>query len=567
MRFAALALAALLAANAVYAIGLPHVLDRIDPMVKGGAYLGRASPAGSIGVHFVDVTRTAGIDVRRAAWGDDPPYPAIITGGVAAADVDGNGWTDLYFPPGGPGHPGHLYLNHGAWAFSEDAARRGLAHDGYGAGAGFGDFDNDGDPDLAVLVDADLRLYRNDGGNFTDVTAASGISSAALCGADPCQPASLAWTDADNDGRLDLFVVDNLDWHDPSLHTSGSNYGAFVQFGHAQRTVLWHNDGHGTFHDATFDANAYQVAKGLGVTAADLDGDGHPDLLTANDHTADAALRGTGDGTYRNVAQAWGLDEVSSSMGIQAGDVDGDGRTDLAVSNFRGEGLSLFVQQPSGAFAQQAVERGLGSTAKVTGWGIAVADFDLDGYLDIAHAAGRAAPLGPHDQDIHYALAPELREDTQDQVFRNDGHGRFVDATAASGFSDTNITRALLAVDLDNDGDLDVVRVNADGEPAQVLRNDVADHPGWIELQLHGVRSNADGFGAKVSATTPDGGVHEAELVSGGGYETGFPARLTLGLGPAKQAHIVVHWPSGALQDAGELGTGLHVLTEPAAPA
>ncbi|MHB8633399.1 MAG: CRTAC1 family protein [Thermoplasmatota archaeon] len=551
------------AANAIAALGLPTFMAHFDPVAPMG-YQGRASPSGGIGARFEDVTAATGIDVRRQAWGDAPSYPQVITGGIAAADVDGNGFVDLYFPPGGPGNPGKLYLNEGNWTFREAAGPAGLALSGWGAGAAFGDYDNDGRPDLAVLVDDALHLLHNDGGSpprFTDVTTAAGVSLSGLCG-NPCMPSSVTWLDASHSGHLDLFLVNNLDWHDPSLHTSGADYGSFVQFGHAQRTVLFHNLRNGTFRDVTVDSGAWDAAKGLGVTTADMEGRGWTDILTANDHTPDAFLKNVGNGSFRNVASLAGVDEVTSSMGIQAADVNGDGRPDLVVTNFRGEEMSLFVQNADGTFTKQTDSRGLAATGAVTGWGLAVEDFDLDGWPDIAMAVGRAAPLAPHANDLDYALAPKLLNDTQDLLFANVGAGQFVDATAAGRFGDANITRALLAVDLDNSGALDVVRVNTDGAPAQVLRNRVAGHPGWLELRLQGSRSNRDGFGAVVTATTPDGRSQVREMAAAAGYETGLDGRLTFGLGAASSARVSVHWPDGTNQDVGSLPTGLHLVVE-----
>lgn len=555
------------AANAAYAFGLPGALDQVRPDKPFGIRASE-SPTTDAGTTFVEVGDQAEIDHTRHRWTEgDLPYPAVIAGGVAASDVDGDGWVDLYFPPGGPDDPAHLYLNQGNWTFREAAAEAGLRETGWGAGAVFGDHDDDGDPDLYAIVNSTGRLYENAGnGTFANVTGEAGVGLEGRCGERPCQPSHATWVDLDRDGDLDLYVVNNLDWREPGLDTSGDDYGSLITFADPQRSVLFENQGNGTFREATVDARVGDAeGKGLGVTVADHDDDGDPDLYTANDDTPNALFLNDGDGRFRDVASAVGLAERKSSMGIAARDLTGDGDPDVAISNFRGEGLTLRVQREDRTYEYVTRDRGLGASFAGTGWGVQAFDYDNDGWLDLGMAVGRAVPLAPHRNDVQNVLFPELKRNAQDQLYRNMGEGWFASATATAGdLGDLNNTRALLAVDLDEDGDQDLVRVNLQGDRAEVLRNDLDQEHGWIRLDLEGRTSNRDGYGATVEAELPDGRVLVRRVVASSGYQTGLPSRVTLGLGDGGEARVTVHWPSGITQDLGLLQTGTHTAVEPA---
>lgn len=559
-RTTAVILALALVANAAYAWTLPEFLASFNPAMPHG-FQETSSPTIESPITFVDRTADTGISFLRQPWlaGQDLPYPAVIGGAVAAGDINGDGWVDLYFPPGGPGLEAKLYQNLGNWSFRDITADIGLAIDGFGTGAAFGDFDNDGDSDLYVTIDGLGRLYENRAGNFSEVPGAAGASLLGACGR-PCQPSSVTWLDHDRDGDLDLYVVNNLDWRAPGLHTSGQDYASLIYFAARQESVLLRNDG-GAFTDITAQAGVPNTGKGLGVVAADINGDGWGDLATANDITENALYINQADGTFRNEARSRGANEVKTAMGIVVGDVDGDGRPDLVVSNFKGHKLSLLLQKESGAFSYSTDSRGLGVSWQGTGWGVAVADFDLDGWLDIAHAVGRPVPLEPHRNDLHNLVFPDLREDAADQFFLNLG-GRFADATATAGdLAGHSNTRAILAVDLDNDGDEDLVRVNVNGQPAELLENRGA--PGRsIQLVLAGSESNRDGIGAVVTATLPDGRILVRERLSAAGFQTGLSPVLTIGIGDSESAMVQISWPSGRIQDLGNLSAGIHRITE-----
>ncbi len=561
----AVGLAGVLVFNAVYAFTVPEALHALTPAMPLG-YMEAESPSTPAGTTFTSITEATGIHHTRHEWtGGDLPYPAVITGGLAAGDVDGNGFTDLYFPPGGPGLGAHLYLNQGNWTFTDATHPSGLSHRGWGAGAVFGDYDNDGDEDLYVLIDHLGVLYENDGtGVFKDVTQQAGLSLEEDCRGTLCQPSSAAWVDHDRDGDLDLFIVNNLDWRDPELHTSGQDYSSLIHFARPLRSMLYENQGNGTFDDITRPARAWDTGKGLGVTPVDMDRDGWPDLLTANDVTRNAYFYNRGDCRFRDLARKVDLDEKKTSMGIQADDLTGDGRPDVIISNFRGQSLSLLLHQGDGTFSYATQERGLGASWRGTGWGVQAFDYDLDGWLDVTMAVGRAVPLDPHERDVDNVLFPELKQNAEDQLYRNLGDGFFAEATATAGaFSDLNNTRGLLAVDLDRDGDLDIVRVNVQGQPAEVLENRLDNDHGYLSLDLVGTLSNRDGYGARLTAETPTGHTIERQWVSAAGYQTGLPDRWIIGLGEAQEAQVTIHWPSGIVQDLGIVEAGEHTIEEP----
>jgi hypothetical protein len=541
------------------------VLDALVPSMPYG-YREEVSPTTDAGATFVEVAAQAGIDFHRFVWSSgDLPYAAVIGGGLAAADLDHDGWTDLYFSPGGPGLSAKLYRNLGNWKFQDVTSESGLGVDGFGAGAVFGDYDNDGNADLYVIVDGNGHLYHNEGGlRFTDVSRAAGVSLEGMCGERPCQGSSVAWLDYDGDSKLDLYVVNNLDWHAPDLHTSGQDYASLIYFAQRQFSVLFHNNGDGTFSDVTDQAGVENTGKGLGAAIADVDGDGWPDIATANDITEDALYLNNHDGTFRNEARQRGTNEVKTTMGIQFADVNEDGLPDEVNTNFRGQKLSLLMQGRDGRFTYDTDSHGLGASWRGTGWGVQAFDYDLDGWLDIAHAVGRAVPLAPHLHDLNNIVFKDLIDDSQDELYRNLGHGMFAEATYRAGdFPGNSTTRALLAVDLDNDGDEDLVRVNLQGEPAEVLRNDRANDNGWLQLDLVGTRSNRDAFGAKVLVTLPDGRVLHRELTSAAGYQTGLGHILTIGLGRNAEGRVQVTWPSGVVEDSGQLAKDQRVtLTE-----
>lgn len=511
---------------------------------------------GGVVPRFTDVTGASGLLFTRAGW--DPAstrYAAVIGGGAGVADVDLDGWEDVVLT-GGEAEGNRLFLNQRDGTFLDATESWGLEGRGLCNGVAFGDYDNDGDPDLAIACLGDLRLYRNEGTRFLEVARDVGLDAEAPCGPEPCLPSSLGWLDLENDGDLDLYVVNHVD------HLRGERLGPERVFAHlasarAQPALLFRNDG-GSFAEVAAHAGvANEGGKGLGVLVTDFDRDGFADLYVANDLTPNRLYRNQGDSTFLDIARDLHVDEWKSSMGVDAGDVDLDGDLEVAVTNVLAQGMSLFRKEGA-AYERRTHESGLASSAEGTGWGVAFFDPDLDGDPDLAQAVG--------------IFFDTRFNDRLNQFFLNAG-GRFVDATVASGVGDAAVSRALLAFDYDRDGDEDLLVANTLGAAPQLLRNE-GPRGKSLQLLLQGTQANRDAVGAFVEVQRQDGVRMVRAVRSACSYEASCPLLLTFGLGAGERAEVTVHWPGP--QDPveerfGDVGPGRHLLVQgrgaPAVPA
>ena len=483
-------------------------------------------------------------------------WPVEVTGGaVAIFDADGDGDLDLFFPQGGPLLAGSspnppadcLLRNDGGLNFTDVSAEVGLTPKGYGQGVAAADYDGDGDTDLYVTRYGANTLWRNDAGRFVDATAEAAVG---------CDLWSLgaAFFDGDGDGDLDLFVANYFGFNPadaPFARTPEGDpeYGPPSGFP-GQPDVLYRNEGDGTFVDITEASGVAGAGRGMGVLAADLDDDGRLDLLVANDAEANAAWINQENGTFVDEATLMGLDlngegRAEANMGIALGDADGDGLADVAISHYVGEHDTLWRARaiPDGGriYADFTYAAGLGSgSMAMTGWGVAFADFDRDGHLDFLVVNGHIRPEVGQKFDV---ANPPL-------LWHNRGDGRFVDVTDSAGpyFQARHQGRGLAVGDLDGDGDLDAVVVHRD-EPAVLLRNDSPAPGHWLILDLQGNPPNRDAIGATVEVEA--GGRTQVGVVKGGGgYLSADDRRLHFGLGPADRVdHIKVRWPSGRVEE------------------
>ncbi len=480
--------------------------------------------------------------------------PEAFCGGVGLIDFDGDGFLDVYcvqggsFPPGrGAQMPGdRLFRNRGDGTFQDVTAAAGIAAmpRGYGHGVSVGDFDNDGHPDLFVTRFRSYALYHNRGdGTFEDVTDKAGL------GGDRDWPTSSAFADLDNDGDLDLYVCHYARWDtdNPRICTDPSGTFKITCDPRVVESLpdhVFRNDS-GRFVDMTEQAGIVDKdGRGLGVVAADLDGDGLVDLFVANDSTANYLYHNLGGFRFEEAGHVAGVAAnaaggYQAGMGVACGDLDGDGLPDLVVTNFYGESTSFFHNLGEGLFADHTAAIGLAAPSRfVLGFGAAFLDANNDGYLDLMTANGHISDLRP--------LFPCPMTA---QLYLGRGYGALTDVTSRAGpvFEQLYVGRGLAVGDLDNDGRLDAVMA-AQNDPIVVFHNvTTPDDSHFITLRLEGTKSNRDGVGAMVAITA--GGRRQVRWRLGGGsYQSAGEAQLHAGLGSIDRVESVeVRWPSGKL--------------------
>jgi enediyne biosynthesis protein E4 len=479
--------------------------------------------------------------------------PESMSGGVGLIDFDGDGWLDIYMVQGGPFPPpagrlpfgDRLFRNSGGGRFEDATPSAGLAgfRGGYGHGVAVGDYDNDGRPDLFVTRWRSYALYHNCGGRFEDVTERAGL------GGDRDWPTSAAWADLDGDGDLDLYVCHYMVWdaEKPTLCPKSGEPESVHAYCDprnfpARPDHVFRNDG-GRFVDLTAEAGFVdREGRGLGVVAADLDDDDKIDLFVANDTTANYFFHNKGGFRFEERGEEAGLSAGSSGgylagMGVACGDLDGDGRIDLAVTNFFGESTTLYHNFGNGLFSDRSVATGLAAaTRMMLGFGLAALDANNDGRLDLVQANG-------HIDDYR----PKLPYMMPAQLILADGLGGLVDVSAGAGppWQVLRVARGLAIGDVDNDGRVDVL-LTAQLAPLALLHNDPGPAMGhFLTLALEGVASNRDAVGAKVTVTA-GGRTQVAVRFGGGSYLSASDPRLHFGLGAARQVdRVEITWPSG----------------------
>ncbi len=553
------------------------LLTQVRPPSKGAALASKDSrtvPPPS----FRDDAEAAGLRFRfEPGRLKGRRLPETMGGGLALLDADSDGWLDVFVVQGGAFPPGpmapngdRLFRNRGNGQFEDVTVGAGLSGlpGGYGFGVTAGDVDNDGDPDLFVTRWRSYALYLNDGtGRFDDATESWGLSG------DRDWPSSAALADLDNDGDLDLYVCHYLEWSfehpqgnrpdrapDTTRYNNPLNYVALMDH-------LFRNDG-GRFVDVSEASGLSAIdrdGRGLGVLAADFDDDGRLDLYVANDLTANFLLRNRGDLRFEDVAAISGVagsaeGSYQGSMGLAAGDADQDGRLDLAVTNFYGDGMAFYQGLGSGVFADHTASAGLlVSTRYKVGWGIAFLDADNDGRLDLALTNGHLDDPG---SGLPYAMPSQL--------FQGRPGGRFEEVNDRAGevWRLPRVGRALVEGDLDNDGRRDVLVVSHD-LPLAYLRNQTEPRGHFLTLRLEGTSSNRDAIGATV--TVESGGRRWiSRRLGGGGYQSSGDPRLHFGLGALERVEsLEVKWPSGRVDRYRDLAadTGYRLREGDPAPA
>ncbi len=516
---------------------------------------------------FTDVAPVAGLSFTHER-GATPQkqLPETMGSGLAWLDYDNDGRMDLYvvqsgfFPPRDvPAAADRLYRNRGDGGFEDVTAKAKLGSRAYGMGATAADYDNDGNTDLFVTNFGRNILYRNRGDRtFEDVTAKAGVAGSGWS-------TSAAFADFDGDGFLDLFVVRYLDYSVEKHYFCGDVVKGKRDYCHPSlyppiHNLLYRNKGDGTFADATSSAGIDRaLGKGLGVVVADLDDDGKPDIYVANDTTMNFLFRNLGGMRFEDVSliSGAGINEAGRAlggMGVNAGDLDGDGRLDLTVANFEAEFNSFYRNLGSAVFEDASASSGFGPPAfNFSGFGLNLFDVENDGDLDAFIANGHVLEF-PNMQGVTYAERPFL--------MWNDGKGKFHERGCGEPFRRELVGRGSAAADFDNDGDMDIAVSNSGG-PLQLLRNDGAKGA-WIGLTLKGRKSSRQGIGARLVLET-EKGRQVRETKAGDSYLSSSDPRVHFGLGSGGSIkRLEIRWPSGAVQEVKDLKPGqYHAVEEP----
>ena len=516
---------------------------------------------------FEDATKAAGLSGWKNVMGAADKRLIIDTNGsgLGLIDYDNDGWLDVYLVNGstfaaldGKEEPPHaaLFHNNHDGTFTDVAAKAGVTNDRWGFGAAIADYDNDGWADILVTNWGKNRLYHNNhDGTFTDLAEKAGVALENWS-------AGGTWGDYDGDGRLDLFIAgyvhfdrDNLPY--AKTKATGFSYCEFrgepVMCGpmnlQGEPDHLFHNNGDGTFTDVSTKAGVNdEVNKYYGLTPVfvDVNDDGKPDLVVANDSTLSYLYLNRGDGTFEDASytSGFGLNadgrEVAA-MGIAVGDYMNNGRLDFAVSDFEDESKLLFRNEGNSGFNEVSMQAGVGKISlPFLGWGDGFLDFDNDGWIDLMFVNGHIYPAADRlDWGSSYAQKVLL--------FHNEHNGKFsaVPAVKGTGLADVISSRGVAFGDLFNDGKIDAIVNQIDGPPV-LLKNVNPDKHHWVELKLiGGPKSPRDGVGATVYLTA-NGLRQRQDVISGGSYVSSNDPRPHFGLGDASDAGMAeIHWRSG----------------------
>ena len=540
-----------------------------EAVITGPVVETHTAPQTPPAVVFRDVTTVAGIDfVHTSGAYGDKLMPETIGSGAAFFDYDNDTDQDLLLV-NSSWFPGHelddtvptlaLYQNDGNGRFTDVTRETGLAINCYGMGVAAGDFDNDGWTDLYITALGENYLFKNGQGHFTDVTSTSGTA-----GQSADWSTAAAFLDVDNDGDLDLFVGNYVQWTreidleiDFQLTGLGRAIGAPNHF-FGTNNRLYRNDGQGNFSDVSqaagivFADQATQTATGkaLAVAPVDYDRDGWIDLFVANDTTRNHLYHNLGNGAFEEIGALEGIaydrnGKATGAMGIDAAYFRNDEDLGIGVGNFANEMSSLYVTvggQPP--FADEAILEGFGPASRLAlTFGLFFFDYDLDGRLDLLQANGHL------DADINI-VQPSQTYAQPAQLFWNCGttcRNRFVPVTDSGDLSIPMVGRGSAYADIDNDGDLDVV-ITQNGRRAVLFRNEQLLGYHWLRVRLSGTRSNRNAIGALVELSV-DGVTQRRMVMPTRSYLSQSELPVTFGLGSGSiPDELHIRWPDGEQQ-------------------
>lgn len=485
----------------------------------------------------------------------------LMPGGVAVLDYNSDGCQDIFFTNGasvpeliktGPSFLNRLFRNRCDGTFEDVTEKANAGGAGYSMAVAAADYNNDGFPDLFIAGVNRNQLLRNRGdGTFEDVTAAAGLS-----GVDPklgkMWAISAGWFDADNDGWLDLFVSNYVDWKPKEEKQCGSETTKF--YCHPDNYTgrphqLFRNRRDGTFADISASSGiAGNTGKGMGVAFGDFNRDGKTDIFVANDSVRNFLFENLGNGKFREVGLQYGVSygengRAIAGMGADFRDYDNDGLPDIAVTGMINDSYLLFKNTGKGFFFENAtIASGfMAATRQLTGWGMGFVDFDNDGWKDVFFANSHFPQLD------RYIGAPSPLPNT---ILHNERNGTFRDVSKHAGgaLQAAAFWRGAAFADFDGDGRVDVV-VSAINTPARLFRNVTPKSGHWLAFRLKGKQSNRDGLGAELHITLPDGRRLMNQATTSVGYASSSESLVRFGLGEQSFAAIVeVRWPSGIRQ-------------------
>ncbi len=522
------------------------------------------SPAGAppSPVQFVNVAQHAGL-ISPNVWGGVDHKHSIIEAkgsGLAFFDFDHDGWLDIYLTNGnrldahwdsGKAPTSHLYKNNRDGTFTDVTEKSGLGITGWQTGVCIGDYNNDGWDDLFCCFWGHNRLFHNNGdGSFTDVTRKAGLSQEQVRWGAGC-----TFLDYDRDGFLDLFVCNYLKLDPEKIPAASDTHfcqwkGVPIMCGPrglpGDTNLLFHNNGDGTFTDVSAKSGILKPGPRYSITAVsyDFDNDGWPDIYVAVDSQPSILFQNNHDGTFTDIAVGAGCaysdgGHEQAGMGVAVADYDCDGWFDIFKTNFADDTSNLYHNNGDGTFSDVAFPAGFGANQQYVAWGCGFIDYDNDGWQDLLQINGH---VYPEIDSYHFGQSfknPRL-------VYRNLGNGRFKDVSAemGPGISEHFSSRGAAFGDYDNDGGMDALILNMN-DPPSLLQNVAGSSRGnWIKLKLIGTHCNRTAIGARVRVTT---GKHTQmdEVHSGTSVMSQSDLRLHFGLGSAQSVDVLeVKWPT-----------------------